>query len=128
MSGDPQSAAERFIRDIPIHCKVIILYHGDADGVCSAVMIYRCLRYRGLTDVSAFPLGRGENPFSKMTIETLQNETPDYLIVLDSGSRKGTFQNMRCRFGHSKATGGIVKKEVFRDFLKRLGFEPAIMA
>jgi len=25
-------------------------------------------------------------------------------------------------FGHSKATGGIVEEEVFRDFLSRLGF------
>lgn len=185
MSGDSENAAERFIRGIPLYCKVIVLYHGDADGVCSAVMIYRCLRYRGLSDIIAFPLGRGENPFSKMSIKRLQNENPDYLIVLDSRSRKGTFQNIRCMikdhhvpdsipevevyfntwldksnritseavldlisrvvpvddmqwyaFTGAAADVGIsgikhrfaALEDVFRDFLKRLGYEPAIMA
>lgn len=95
MIKDSEKEAESFIRDVTLASKVTLLYHGDGDGVCSAVMIYKCLQKRGISDINPLPLERGENPFSERTIEKIRSFIPDFIIVLDSGSRKGTFHNTR---------------------------------
>lgn len=95
MTEDPEKKALSFLREIDLDAKVTLLYHGDADGVCSAVMIYRCLQRRGISDIKSLPLERGENPFSERTTEKISSSVPDFLIVLDSGSRKGTFHYIR---------------------------------
>ncbi len=95
MIKDTEKEAESFLRDIALASKVTLLYHGDGDGVCSAVMIYKCLQRRGHSDIIPLPLERGENPFSKSTTEKISRFITDFLIVLDSGSRSGTFHNIR---------------------------------
>ncbi len=113
MTGNSEMEAERFIRDINIASKVVILYHGDGDGVCSAVIVYKCLRQRAVSNIIPLPLERGENPFSKRTRERIERLIPDFLIVLDSGSRKGTFQNIRSLIIDHHVPDSIPEVEVF---------------
>lgn len=91
-----QRQAEEFIRNISSGSKVFILYHGDADGVCSAVIIFICLKKIGIENISPFPFGRGENPFSENMHRSIMESMPDYLIILDSGSRSGSFPDIKC--------------------------------
>lgn len=113
MTGNSEREAERFIRDVDLESKVIILYHGDGDGVCSAVMIYKCLQQSGISDINPLPLERGENPFSKRTMKSIMSLSPDFLVVLDSGSRKGTFHNIRSLIIDHHVPDSIPEVEVF---------------
>jgi len=113
MTEGSQKEALSFLRDIDLDAKVTLLYHGDGDGVCSAVMIYKCLQRRGISDINPLVLERGENPFSERTIEMIKGSVTDFLIVLDSGSRKGTFQNIRTLIIDHHVPDSIPEVEVF---------------
>ncbi|KMQ49775.1 phosphoesterase [Chitinispirillum alkaliphilum] len=82
--------AVAFIRSISSDARVCVLYHGDADGACGAAIIYRLLR-QNVREIYTLALGRGENPFSAATIQKIEKLNPVKLIVIDSGSRAGSF-------------------------------------
>jgi single-stranded-DNA-specific exonuclease len=85
--------AVHFLTTISLHEKVCILYHGDADGICSAAMLYITLREKGIKSIAALPLARGENPFSHSTLKDILSREPNRLILVDLGSRTGSFPN-----------------------------------
>lgn len=84
-----QEEAARFISGSPGAGPIVILYHGDADGVAGAVIAYKCLAALGSGNVTALPLGRGLNPHSPETRARLEALHPRRLIIVDSGSRAG---------------------------------------
>ncbi|MFP4014469.1 MAG: hypothetical protein ACLFVQ_10315 [Chitinispirillaceae bacterium] len=86
-----EDRAEQFLRDVSPDELVVILYHGDPDGISGAVMVYLALESRKCRKLTPVALGRGENPFSEATLKELERVSPDRLVVIDSGSREGRF-------------------------------------
>jgi len=113
MTEDPEKEALSFIMDIDSGAKVTLLYHGDGDGVCSAVMVYKCLQRRGISNINPLPLERGENPFSERTTAKINGSDTDFLVVLDSGSRRGTFHNIRSLVIDHHVPDSVPEVEVF---------------
>ncbi len=109
-----EQAAEQFLRSCDQHDRVAIVYHADADGISSAVMVYLALEYLGVKLLTPFALGRGENPFSDATLQNINKADPDKLIVVDSGSRDGQFpENVRAAIIDHHVPQGRPAVEVF---------------
>ena len=86
-----EQQALQFFLSIESHNHACIIYHGDADGICAGVMVYRYLCVEKRIPAVAIPLQRGLNPFSDEMLGAVQRVRPDFLIVVDSGSRAGKF-------------------------------------
>lgn len=86
-----EEVAAELLRNVPDGARVVVIYHGDADGVCGGVIAVKTLRHLGKYAVTAEPLKRGENPFSPSVHDWLAPMRPHTIVVIDSGSRVGRF-------------------------------------
>lgn len=62
----------------------VILSHADADGLCSAAIIKRFLKGRGLEARHLYP-AKGENAFTAGTASRLEEIRPSSVLILDLG-------------------------------------------
>jgi hypothetical protein len=62
----------------------VILSHVDSDGLCSAAILKRFLNRQGTAPTHIYP-AKGENAYSKGTLERIRALKPDGLFILDLG-------------------------------------------
>lgn len=80
-------AGQRFLETIDPGETVVLVFHGDADGLCSAAIMYRTLLEIG--DELAFPefMTKTENLYSESLNDRILARGATRLIVMDTGSR-----------------------------------------
>lgn len=80
-------AGRRFVETIQPDETVVLVFHGNADGLCSAAIMYRTLLEVG--DELAFPvfMAKTENLYSESLKDRIFARGPSRLIVMDTGSR-----------------------------------------
>ncbi|MDI6827764.1 MAG: hypothetical protein QME62_04690 [Armatimonadota bacterium] len=80
-------AGKRFLERIEPHNTTILFFHGDADGCCSAAIMYRTLRYLGCHLTFPVFLEKGETIYSDTLAKRALAREPTHLIVMDTGSQ-----------------------------------------
>lgn len=91
-SGWPTSATAlamgaAFLRQAAADGQVVIVYHGDADGLCAGAIMLTTLRCLGATRVTMLSPGKGESPYAAEVRRRIRSYKPQWLIVVDMGSR-----------------------------------------
>lgn len=79
-------AARRFLSELPPGARVTVAYHGDADGTGSAALAVAFLERTGRVPTARAPR-KGEDLYGASFAERLRATNPDFLLVLDQGSR-----------------------------------------
>ena len=83
--GPARERAAAFLRALPVHARVVVFCHFDADGLAAGALFGRGLGRMGFGDVQVVHSGRGENAFSAGARQRLAALRPDALIVTDLG-------------------------------------------
>ena len=80
-------AAKRFLESIEPDDSIVLVFHGDADGISSGAIMYRTLQLMG--DQMVFPafMEKGESVYSESLAKRVLARDPSHLIVMDTGSR-----------------------------------------
>ena len=91
MTEDPEKEALSFIMDIDSGAKVTLLYHGDGDGVCSAVMVYKCLQRRGISNINPLPLEKGRIRSQRERLQRSMVLIRIFLLCLIQAAEGGHF-------------------------------------
>lgn len=79
--------ARGFLRAASAGGRVALCCDRDVDGLTAALIIARLLSKLGNTDTPIFPVQRGENVHTNSLRERIQRARPEWLVVLDMGSR-----------------------------------------
>lgn len=66
--------------------RVALVYHADADGICSAALLARALEAAGAAVAPHTP-GRGQNVYDRAFQESLVALAPSATVLLDTGAR-----------------------------------------
>ena len=71
--------------------KTLIVPDKDADGLDSGVIIYHTLTTLGLSPdlIDVYLVGKGSNIHEEQERALMEEKEPQYLIVVDQGSRQG---------------------------------------
>ncbi|MBI3413316.1 MAG: DHH family phosphoesterase [Candidatus Aenigmarchaeota archaeon] len=62
---------------------VVVVYHRDSDGICSAVMMSKILKYVGCSSVKTIPCDPATPAVTPPLMKSLSELQPDYLIFVD---------------------------------------------
>ncbi|HEY9879780.1 MAG TPA: hypothetical protein V6D29_15080 [Leptolyngbyaceae cyanobacterium] len=82
-----KQAFTQFVNRIPKTASVVALHDSDADGVTAGVVWQRALERAGFEQVQRVIPDRERNPWTPANKEKLQAIAPEYLFVMDLGSR-----------------------------------------
>jgi single-stranded DNA-specific DHH superfamily exonuclease len=86
---------EKEIKDIKRDDKVLILTHVDSDGVSSGAILYKVLKSIGYINLDIIFPSKGENGYSEGVKNRIKEKKVDYLFILDLGSYKTNFDNVK---------------------------------
>ncbi len=86
---------EKEIKDIKRDDKVLILTHVDSDGVSSGAILYKVLKSIGYINLDIIFPSKGENGYSEGVKNKIKEKKVDYLFILDLGSYKTNFDNVK---------------------------------
>ncbi len=80
-------AGRRFLESIEPDDITVLLFHGDADGLCAGAIMYRTLEYMGAQLTFPAFMEKGETVYSESLAKRVLARDPTHLIVMDTGSR-----------------------------------------
>ncbi len=86
---------EKSISDLKEEDKILILTHVDSDGVSSGSILYKVLKENRFKNIEIIYPGKGENGFSDSVKNRIKEKKPDYLFILDLGSYKIKYDNLK---------------------------------
>lgn len=75
--------AAEWLKQIRKSGLVVVVYHRDSDGVCSAVMTSKILKYIGCTSVKVVPCDPATPSVTSLLMRSLSELQPDYLVFVD---------------------------------------------
>lgn len=80
-------AGRRFLEGIEPDDTVVLLFHGDADGLCAGAIMLRALRFMGAEMTFPAFMEKGESVYSETLAKRVLAREPSRIIVMDTGSR-----------------------------------------
>lgn len=80
-------AGRRFLEDIEPDDTIVLLFHGDADGLCAGQIMFRTLQFMGAEMTFPAFMEKGESVYSQSLANRVLARSPTRLIVMDTGSR-----------------------------------------
>ncbi len=75
--------AAAWIRQMRKTALAVIVYHRDSDGVCSAVLVSKLLKFLGCGSVKIIPCDPATPAVTSSLMRSLSGLQPDYLIFVD---------------------------------------------
>jgi len=74
---------------------IVILTHVDSDGVASGAILFKVLKSLNFQKIDVLFPNKGENGYSEGVRERIKKLNPDVLFILDLGSYKTKFNNIK---------------------------------
>ncbi len=75
--------AANWLRQMRKNALVVVVYHRDSDGVCSAVMASKILKHLGCGSVKTIPCDPATPAVTPPLMRSLSELQPDYLVFVD---------------------------------------------
>ncbi len=75
--------AAAWIRQMRKTALIVIVYHRDSDGVCSAVLMSKLLKFLGYGSVKIVPCDNATPAVTSSLMRSLSDLQPDYLVFVD---------------------------------------------
>src|SRR3989344_4517354 len=75
--------AAEWLKQIRKSGLVVVVYHRDSDGVCSAVMTAKILKHLGCSSVKIIPCDPATPAVTPPLLRSLSELQPDFLVFVD---------------------------------------------